>query len=203
MTLLLLWFFFDEAPKPDQVGSIQNQIGAIDTDLERLLTKMQALKKSSNALVDEIGEIELRRAIVSKSVEKFQLEVIESKAKIEENEVKIVKLQKDSEGQQRWLQSRLRNLYKRGGLGYSQLFLKQSRLSELINAYHYAKILTEKDHEVITRFKKTILDLNQSKTLLEEAQAQAVERQKSLSLEEEKMKTLLKLRNQKLRQVKR
>ena len=203
--LLFLLLSFDQGGSQAaraEVWKIQSQITSLDLDLERLQKKLRGMKQDSRRISDEIVRVELERSVVLKNIEKHELELKESGQKLIINREHQAGLMEQAREQQVRIRSRLRELYKRGALGYSGILLKQSRLSELINAYHYAKILTKRDQEILTSYKMTLVELQSVETRLNEIRDKAEKTRQNLADRQSDLDTLLKKREQSLNTIK-
>ncbi len=192
-----------EKENPEEVMRLRGQINALDRNLERLQAKLEQMSQASALISDDIGKLELQRALTLSKIDKFELELQEAANQIRHNEARSEQLTQQAATQQAWLASRLRRLYKRGDLGYAQLFLRQSRLSELINGYHYAKILTERDHRALERYATTIAHLKKVTQELVEIRAKAEETRQNLSLQERNLANFTASKKQALANIKR
>ena len=186
----------------DDTARLNARMGSINQNLVRLSRKLEHLRNNSTSLADEIGQLELERALISRKIEKHELELEDAAVRIELNTNLQGELRAKALDQQKRLGKRLRTLYKRGAMGHSQILLKQSRLSELINAFHYAKILTRRDQESLAEFRFTIEQLDGVNKLLEQVRANAEVARVELNREERELKQLLDRRTRRMREIK-
>lgn len=200
--LALLLIFNQESPSAEtETNAIQDRLKSINQNLGRLDRKLDEMKARSNRLSDDIGKLELQRAIVSEKIEKHELELADADRRLVHNESEQIRLQELAAQQQTHIGNRLRKLYKRGSLGYAQIFLKQSRLSELINAYHYAKVLTDQDHQALLSFRETLISLETVKENLINIRAEAEKTRAQLAMQEKNLENLLAARSAKLKSI--
>lgn len=201
---LLLWTGSGATNQPsDKVRELERRIHNINADLARLGDKLGRIETDSRNLAEEIDRLELQRAVVKSQIDKHELELAQANQLLAENEVRKRELQTKIETQRHWIAGRLRNLYKRGALGYAQLFLKQSRRTELINAYHYAKVLTRRDVEALNAYRETIQQLQAVDEALLRLQANAEKTRNQLAEREQELVTLVAKRERRLAAIRR
>ena len=186
---------------PEEVMQLRDQISALDRNLLRLQGRLDEMSEVSEKSSDEIGRLELQRALTLNKIDKFELELQEAAGKIEKNEARAVTLKARATEQEAWLQTRLRRLYKRGALGYSQLFLRQSELADLINGYHYARILTQRDQAALIGYRTTIQNLERVNRQLVEIRARAEETRENLRIQERNLAGLTEARKARLAEI--
>jgi len=201
LVLLLLTFCQEGGPPKADVSGIKSRIVEIDTRLQQFQTNLDALDKDSRTLSDEVNRLELERALLTVEMQKHELQLQESAAQLAETEDRKAALSLQAQDQRMRLGYRLRGLYKRGALGYSRLLLKQNRLSELINAYHYAKIMTKRDQESLKSFLATLDELVHVEAQLLQIQADAEKIRDDLKAKRRGMDALLARRNRRLRDI--
>lgn len=185
------------------LNRIKADLHILDSDLIRLERELNKMNRDSDRLSDEIERLELRRALLEASIKKSELQIQRASERLKLNQEREETLQKKSHTQQQWISGRLRNLYKRGYLGYAQLFLRQSRLTELINAYHYARVLTERDQRALQEYRQTISQLQAVEKALESIRDQAAQAHRQLARQRQMLETVLKERNRRLKEIKR
>ncbi len=199
-----LWGSADERPADkagEAVARIQGQIRSIDIRLNHLTDKLDELGGSSHKLSDEIEALELKRSLVATKIERHALELQQAGEQIKQNETRRVGLEQESATQRQHIGYRLRQLYKRGKLGHSQIMLKQSRRSELINAYHYAKVMTRRDHDALAAFQQTIAEIDQVNRELEDFRANAEQARRDMAAQRSELQRVLDQRTRRLDQI--
>ena len=201
LSLLLLFSLQEKDAPADEMSEIQSRMEKIETHLTGLRGKLSALDNDSRKISDEVNRLELERALLTADMQKHELQLQESTLRLAETEEHQAALTEKAEQQRQRLAHRLRGLYKRGTLGYSRLLLKQNKLSELINAYHYAKIMTRRDQESLSTFLATVEALEVVETQLLDIQARAEETRNQLAQKRKEMDTLLVRRNRRLRTI--
>ncbi|MDJ0836240.1 MAG: peptidoglycan DD-metalloendopeptidase family protein [Acidobacteriota bacterium] len=191
----------DETKSEPDVSRARVRISTIDADLERLGNKLDEMRRTGRRLSGEIGQLEIQRAILRGQIEKSRLELQEAEKGLEKNQEREIELEAQIADQRQVIGKRLRALYKRGSLGYSQLLLKQSQLAELIGAYHYAKILTERDQSTLRTFTETLAKLDQVRADLELIRAEAATAQEQLNTQKKELEKLLAERGRRLGEI--
>ncbi|CAM2066916.1 Peptidoglycan DD-metalloendopeptidase family protein [Sulfidibacter corallicola] len=189
--------------EPNRVGEIETRIRGVDDNLSRLQSQLGSMRRDSSNLAEEITRLELERAVLSGKVERFELELEQTDQQIANTRQARTGLEEKAAEQKQRIHLRLRQLYKRGNLGYAQLFLKESRREELITAYHYAKILTERDNRLLTEYLETQRRLADMETQLETFQTQALSTKTQLDEERRELERLLRKRNTRLKEIRR
>ncbi|MCB1042950.1 MAG: peptidoglycan DD-metalloendopeptidase family protein [Acidobacteria bacterium] len=203
LALLLssLYWWPDQAPKNEK--ELNEQIDHVDRDLDRLRQAISNFTENTEQVSDEVGRLELQRAILSSEVERAELKIQladSEKARIEQQRTELLSQAKD---QELAISSRLRQIYKRGNLGYVHVFLSQSKLESLLSAFHYAKYMTERDHQAFLDYRNTYEQLGLVESSLADVKAQAEAAHASLSLKRGELDHLLKERTARLNALKR
>lgn len=196
--LVLSWGFASE--RPDQ-ASLEERIGALDSEMARLQVHVQNLSKRSSSLSGEIESLELERAMLASKIEKTELQVELTDRELNQKSAEKQRLETSIAERKAHLMVRLRDVYKRGKLGYSQIFLKQSQLADLINAYHYSRFLTQKDHDAFNAFRDDLTQLDETVRTLQETRRQAQMLRDELERQEEEYAQILRKRNATLRRI--
>ncbi len=186
-----------------KISGVQDRITEIDENLARLERRLSETSKSSARISDEVGRLELQRAMIGGQIEKHELELTEANKSLEDNVSRKTELEELADGQKKQIGARLRALYKRGGLGYSQMLLKQSRIAELIGAYNYAQVLTRRDNEALATFHKTIQDLDDVEKVLKAIQETAERTRNQLANRKKELEGLLRKRSRRLSEIRR
>lgn len=183
------------------VARIQGQIRSIDIRLNHLTDKLDELGGSSLKLSDEIEQLELKRTLIVTKIERHALELQEAGEKIKRNEAQRAELDMEADAQRERIGHRLRQLYKRGKLGHSQILLKQSRRAELINAYHYAKVMTRRDNDALAAFQHTIREIDRVTHELEDFRANAEQARRDMAQQRTELQSVLDQRTRRLAQI--
>ena len=191
----------------DQPGKnlsrLKSRIFRLEAQARRLELKLNSIGKDSKRITDELNKLELERAIIAGKLETHELELEQAKTQMVLTEEKQSELKSQARSQEALIGARLRQIYKRGNLGYAQIFLKQSRISELLNAYHYARILTERDNRILADFKDTHRQLEAVRQVLEKVSAQAEEARGNMLARQTELTELMARRTQKLQTIRR
>ena len=185
------------------LSRLKSKIFRLEAEARRLELKLKNIGADSKRITDELNQLELERAIISGKLETHELELEQAKTQIALTEEKQSELLSQAESQEKVIGARLRQIYKRGNLGYAQIFLKQSRISELLNAYHYARILTERDNRILAEFKDTHRQLEAVRQVLAKVSAQAEEARTNMLTRQKELTDLMTRRTEKLQFIRR
>jgi septal ring factor EnvC (AmiA/AmiB activator) len=183
------------------VQRLQARVHALTSEAERLERSLQNMRVDSAKLSDEVNLIELERAVIQANIDRYEAELERLEAQIEDTESSQEALRKTADQQRERISERLRQLYKRGNLGYAQLFLKQSRRSELLTAYHYAKVLTKRDNDILHAYQETLSGLERMRLELDEMRKESELAKTELAIKEQAQVVLLKERASKLKDI--
>lgn len=186
-----------------KLSRLKSRIFRLESQARNLEIKLKNIRQDSKLITDELNQLELERAIIASKLESHELELEQARNRLDETEQEQTLLTKKAEDQEKLIGQRLREIYKRGNLGYAQLFLKQSRLTELISAYHYARILTDRDNDILNEFKATQVQLNVLKEALVKATEEADSARQNMAQRQDELKVLMKKRASKLREIRR
>lgn len=204
MLFLLISLCFQESAQADlDPSAVENRIERIDTDLSRLRHAISQVSKSTSQVSVEVNQLELQRAILNSEIEKSELLIQLAEREQQRNEQQRADLKAKSATQEEAIGKRLAQLYKRGRLGYAHLFLTQSRLDDLLGAFHYARHMTERDHQAFLEYRRTFEQLELVEKALvvtrDRAQAAVVENAEKRS----ELDQLLKKRTERLNHLRR
>lgn len=190
--------------RPDKnLSRLKSRIFRLEAEAKRLSIKLGTIEADSKLISDELNQLELERAIVAGNLERHELELEQAQQQILDTETRQTELLQKAEEQERLIGSRLRQIYKRGNLGYAQLFLKESRVNELINAYHYARILTDRDNQMLNAFKQTHRQLDAAKQMLIQVESLAKEARVNMEGRKQELENLMAVRAEKLKEIRR
>jgi len=185
------------------LSRLKSRIYRLESEARRLELKLKNIGNDSKRITDELNQLELERAIISGKLESHELELEQAKTQIAITEERQTKLLSQAQSQEALIGARLRQIYKRGNLGYAQIFLKQSRISELLNAYHYARILTERDNRILTEFRETHRQLESVRQVLGKVSEQADEARRNMKSRQDELTKLMARRTKKLQSIRR
>ena len=186
-----------------KLSRLKSRIFRLESQARSLEIKLKNIKADSKLITDDLNQLELERAIIAGKLETHELELEQARNQLIETENRQEELQGKASEQEKLIGQRLREIYKRGNLGYAQLFLKQSRISELINAYHYARILTNRDNRILNEFKRTQAQLETLKQVLNRVTEEADVARRNMVTRRKELDDLMKRRTVKLRDIRR
>ncbi len=202
--LLMLFLVPQESVSAElDVEQIGTRISGIDSDLKRLREAITGFTKTTNQISVEVGRLELERAILSSEVKRAELQIQLTNREQTRIEQERQTLTEKAASQEQAIGSRLRQLYKRGKLGYAHVFLTQSKLDDLLSAFHYARHMTERDHQAILSYRDTFKQLGLLEVALETTKLVAEEAYNEHSNKRGELDELLNKRNRRLQQLRR
>lgn len=190
----------------DDDGSVdktRQALDALDAEVVRLRGHIKNLSGSKERLSDEIQSLELERAMLSAEIRKHNLEIDVVSKQIADLDDRQQQLQADIEKARDQIAMRLRRIYKTGHLGYAHMLLGQSQLSDMITAFHYAKMMTRRDHAQFVDYRQ-LLD-SQAELLAELEQRRSRQSELAAELREREfaLSDTLRRRNAALNEIKR
>ncbi len=189
--------------QPPELNRVRQKMERIDDNVSRLQEQLTSIRSDSSKLSEEISALELERALISAKVQKHELELAQTQVRLDETEGRHRALDEQAASQKERIHQRLRQLYKRGNLGYAQFLLKESERADLITAYHYAKILTERDHNLLAEYRETQRALEETAAELRAFRDSAAKTRASLAEQQTELDALLKKRAARLRTIRR
>lgn len=184
-----------------RLAEYQKKISNLESNLDRLQNKLNELRTGAGKVSEEVQRLELERAVLSGTIEKHEIQIANVEAEIERSRRQRGELQDRATIQKHNISKRLRGLYKRGNLGYAHLLLKQSKRDDLLNAYHYAKVLTKKDHDLLDDYRRTIQQLEAVEAALVSYREEASHTRDRLQEREADLETLQEKRKQALAEI--
>lgn len=185
------------------LSRLKSRIFRLESQARTLELKLKNIRSDSKRITDELNQLELERAIVTSKLESHELELEQARTQLVETEANQKTLEEKAQQQEAQIGQRLREIYKRGNLGYAQLFLKQSRINELLTAYHYARILTDRDNQVLREYQATQAELESLQQVLKKVTEEAETARQNMVAKQSELNDLMTKRAKKLRDIRR
>ena len=185
------------------IDRLKARVITLTAESDRLERTLNNLQSDSMRLSDEVNRLELERAVINANIERYEVELESLGAQIAETEIRLAEQARQAKTQEERISKRLRQLYKRGNLGYAQLFLKQSRREELLTAYHYAQVLTRRDNQILQDYQQTLTTLRRLRGELDTMRGESEAARAGLEEKRAEQDVLLKKRASKLADIKR
>jgi len=201
----LLIGLFLLALNPDQSEKIQNDIvqlkqhiAHVDSELSRLAKQQEKDLERKESLTERIPGMELKRATLKQERQKVELQIELIKAEKEQNRGDKQRVSGQIAELEQALGKRLRLLYKKGPLGYTQALLNEDAIEDLVLSLYYVEHLTKKDRVMLERFLELNRELKATEAKLLDLENSEKERLETL---EEKKKEISELLNRRKREI--
>jgi len=182
-------------------NQLNQKISQIDHELVRLNQKLKDMKQARVRLSDEINRLEIERSLLNHNVEKSQLQLDLADQELQRTQEQKNDLELKLERNREQIALRLRELYKQGKLRHIHLLLSQDKVDDLITALHYARAMTQRDHERFVEFRHTLEQLSQVELSLTKIKQNAIETRDQLDGQKRALDHLLAKRTRKLKQI--
>lgn len=186
-------------PAEEESAAYKKKLADINNQVESINNKIIALKQEKKSLLNEIYDIELRyeKELIETNKVLLQLRNAEEKISVKEAEKKILESRIEESKQK--LKKIIRILYKIGGNTYLKIFIRVDTIDQLFKNYRLFMSLVRYKSEEIDKIKADILLLN---NLTMELQAEYSKLQGFKQLQEQKMRNIRGLKQEKLNLVK-
>ncbi|MDQ1354529.1 MAG: Peptidoglycan DD-metalloendopeptidase family protein [Acidobacteriota bacterium] len=186
-------------PAEQESAAYKKKLDDINNQVEAINNKIIALKQEKKSLLNEIYDIELRyeKEVIEMNKVLLQLRNAEEKISVKEAEKKV--LETKIEESKEKLKKIMRILYKIGGNTYLKIFIRVDTIDQLFKNYHLFMSLIRYKSEEIDKIKANILLLN---NVTMQLQAEYSKLQGFKQLQEQKMRNIRGLKQEKLNLVK-
>lgn len=202
MFVNVIFFLFILIPAEKDLArdivELKDHIATVNAQLIRLERQKSSSEQRHRELVDRLPEMELNRARLIQEIKKADLHVKLISAEKQANRERQDELRKKLESVEKIMGSRLREVYKKGPMGYSQAFLKESEIESMVSSFYYVEHITRKDQALFYKFLDLRKTLVQAETELEQLEENGTKRVKELTLKKKEMNTLLKKRKREI-----
>jgi septal ring factor EnvC (AmiA/AmiB activator) len=191
----------DVAPVPagEESAAYKKKLADINRQVETINNKIIALKQEKKSLLNGIYSIELRYEKELIETNKVLLQLRNTEEKINVKEMEKKELETRIENSKQKLKKIIRILYKIGGNTYLKIFIRVDTIDQLFKNYRLFMSLIRYKSEEIDKIKTNILLLNNVKMQLQEEYSKL---QDFKQLQEQKMRNIWGLKQEKLNLVK-
>lgn len=146
----------DEEIKEEMAQNIKN----LQNDVSGLISESDALGKEISALLSELSVIKEEINLIDNEISKIQ-------EKIDIKEIELENKEKEIKEQEENLGARLKTMYKNGSIGYIDVLLGSSSISEFVYNVKMVKLIHENDVEVVEILERQHAELEAIKNELE------------------------------------
>ena len=160
---------------------------AVPFTVEAKETQSSLNKKIENAQ-DKIDSNNKKKSNISKKVKKLQKEIAAAESELNKLSAQVEKAQKEvlekkeklNKGNKD-LNSRLRNIYKGGSLGFVDVILSSENVSDLFSNFEMVKYIFKNDKEVVTKLKADYSEVKALEKSLKSKEKKLSAKQKELN----------------------
>ena len=177
MSTFTLAYADDASDKQQELNDINEEKDQVSENLEALTDRIEEQQSEVDALENDISS---------------------KQAEIEEAEAEIEKTEQEMEERQDGLNERLRTMYKNGSVGYLDVLLGSSSLSEFLTNLELIQRIYKGDQDTLETLEKQYEELEQmkaslqsEKSVLAEQKASAEQKQSALQQDKEALQAKL------------
>lgn len=150
----------------DETSELQGELDDVNQQKEQIEGDLQA----------KIAELDKQKA----EVERIQAELDEKQAQINTTVEEIKEIKAGIEERRDGLNNRLRVMYKKGSVGYIDVLLGSSSISELLSNVEMIQRIYKNDQKVLKELKKQHEELEEKQTKLQEDKVE-IDKQKAVA----------------------
>lgn len=136
----------------DSVSDKQNELDSVNQQKQDVKNDMQSL----------LGSIEAQQ----KEVDEIQAELNEKQAQVDRTLAEITEIKSDIEARKDGLNQRLRTMYKNGSVGYLDVLLGSSSLSEFLSNVEMIQRIYKNDQKTLTTLKTQYEEIEEKQNIL-------------------------------------
>ncbi len=153
-----------------QLSENKSQVIQADSEKHKILVSlytinqtMQKVNREKSRLVDQRLQVDSRAQQIAHSIQQVDLQIRQKKI---------------------LLSQRLRRMYELSGQSYLAILFSQNSLSDVDRTLKFLRIISEKDFELLTDYKKSLADKRSQKTQLQNQVAQLLKIEKQIKSQE-------------------
>ncbi|PIE90842.1 MAG: hypothetical protein CR997_04255 [Acidobacteria bacterium] len=177
-----------------EIEELRSHIDLIDAQLQRLTKREKQAQTRKQELMNRLPAIELERARLGQEKEKVTLQLKLVQTKMQQNKQNQEAVREKIIQVEEQLSKRLRALYKKGPLGYTQALLQENELEDLVSSMYYIEHMTKKDKALFFDFLKYKKQLQTAEEELVDLENQENERLTQLEEKKKELNDILKKR---------
>ena len=181
-----------------EIKELNDHIRVVNAQLERLEKQNIQASEKHKDLSERIPEMELQRAKMGQERERTGLQIKLVQAEIVQNRTRQDDVKKKLSDIETLLGGRLKALYKRGPLGYTEALLKETEIEEMVSSFYYVEHITKKDRDLFFDFLGLQSQLTQAEADLTALELQEKEKIADLDQKNLEMGLLLKKRKEEI-----
>ncbi len=149
----------------ESLSEIREKIEENEAELDEKEAELKAGKKEEKSLASQVVELE-------KEINQLDVAITEGEAKLVVLEKELKEAQERVTTQTENLNSRLRNMYKNGNIGFLDVLLDSGSFSEFLTNFDLVKIIHQSDQEVLTELEEAHAVVEAKKEEVEALQAE-------------------------------
>lgn len=139
-----------QQPAPQQeLGQSQRRLQEIREERRQLRQELQRIRGQVHDVSAEIQNIQRQTAVSASLLSELTFQLTETEKKIQETEAELMETQIRLAEKRLLLDTRLREIYKRGPLQTQEVLLSARSFSDLINRYKYLHLVARRDQRLV------------------------------------------------------
>jgi septal ring factor EnvC (AmiA/AmiB activator) len=133
-----------------EISESQRRLQQIRQERTQLRGELSRIRSRVGDVSAEIRNIQRQQQVSASLLREINLQLAETEKKIDETSAEMIRTQGELEDKRAQLNTRLRDIYKRGPLHSSQVLLTADSFSDLLNRYKYLHLVARRDRGLVT-----------------------------------------------------
>jgi septal ring factor EnvC (AmiA/AmiB activator) len=133
-----------------QITESQRRLQQIRQERQQLRGELSRIRSRVGDVSAEIRNIQRQQQVSSSLLREINVQLDETSKKIDETTAEMIATQGELEQKRTQLNTRLREIYKRGPMNSTQVLLTADSFSDLLNRYKYLYIVARRDRGLVT-----------------------------------------------------
>ncbi|HEX2203887.1 MAG TPA: peptidoglycan DD-metalloendopeptidase family protein [Longimicrobium sp.] len=136
-------------PAQQDLGASQRRLQEIREERQQLRRELQRIRGQVHDVSAEIQNIQRQAEVSASLLGELNFQLAETEKKIQETEAELMETQIRLAEKRLLLDTRLRDIYKRGPLQTQEVLLSARSFSDLINRYKYLHLVAQRDRRLV------------------------------------------------------
>jgi murein hydrolase activator len=142
-----------------QISESQRRLQEIRQERQQLRSELGRIRSRVGDVSAEIRNIQRQQQVSSSLLREINLQLDETARKIDETTAEMIATQGELQAKRDRLNSRLRDIYKRGPLHSVQVLLTAESFSDLLNRYKYLHLVARRDRGLVSEVSELAREL--------------------------------------------
>ena len=168
----------------------KSKVRRLNQGIEDHKSKIQDTRKKERSLLEELEEIDGRLQAQSKKLSLLREKLARQENLLVQKQENLNRTIAEKETLKRYVQKRLTAYYQMGSIGLMNVIFSREKLSELLNFQEYFRNMIRYDQAAIASYQSKIVELNQSREILEAEKNRLSQLVDQVTVEEEALSNI-------------